>query len=86
MKIQRSIKIQNTLGYSFLVLQLISYLYLFTQPKPDLSDTAYAAGYFTGMHIFLIIAIIFLLNVRSLKKKLTKQEQERQVDSIGAVE
>ena len=86
MKLQTKIKIQNTLAFVFLAFQCLIYLSNLSQPAESFHSSAYAAGHYTGLNLFLVISLILFLNVRSLKQKQQKAEQEKKIDSIGQTE
>ncbi|MDA3616354.1 hypothetical protein [Polluticaenibacter yanchengensis] len=84
MKIQTNIRIKQVVAYVLLTLQALSYVSVLAEPGPPFNNPAELLGYSFGFNLFLIIAIMLLRNVRKLKKKLKRQEEEQLINSIGS--
>ncbi len=75
---KRRIKIYNILGYVFIFLQLASYAGS-TSEKVDYVSVYEKVGYYVGYNILLIVAIIFFISARELKKKIKAEENQKSI-------
>ncbi len=80
---KRRIKIYTVLAYVFAGLQLLNYLGQATSANSAPSNAAERTGYYAGMHIFAIIAVLLFIAAFRLRKKMKNAEADNMVDSIG---
>ncbi len=83
MVIKKKINLLNIIGYALLGLQALSFIGSLGMEKEPITGTPELLGYYVGSNFFLIIAIILFLSARSLRKKLNKANQLKEIDSIG---
>lgn len=80
---KRRMVIYNVLGVIFLVFQLLGYLGNILHPEPKDVDFAERLGGYVGFNFMLILAVIFFISARQLKKKINQQQIDQDIDSIG---
>ena len=82
---RRRIKTLNIIAGILLIFQFFAYLGSISSKPEDESGIGLVAYYF-GFNMMLIIAFILLIISHSLKRKLQKEEQADEIDSIGKTE
>jgi len=81
---KRRLIVYKILAYTFLGLQIISYLAMTASKEKIPEDQAERIGYYFGLNIFAIISFIFFISIFRLRKKIKKEEDNTKIDSIGS--